>query len=64
MFQPREMVANIWEDGKSIFQYDKEEAARQLRDQERMLDNSGERNLAQIINIMEMKWHRMDRYWF
>jgi hypothetical protein len=29
-----------------------------------MQDNGGERNLAQIINIMEVKWQRMDRYWF
>jgi len=58
-----EMVPNLWSDNTSIFFYDRDRLQDYIN-QERLQDMSGERGLAQIINIMEMKWQRMDRYWF
>ena len=52
----------LWEDRTSIFYYDKERL-RDYQEQEEQ-DLRGERKLDSIIDIMEMKWERMDRYWF
>lgn len=60
----RELVQHLWDDHQSIFYYEKDLLRQYLEHQERMQDNGGERNLAQIINIMDVKWQRMDRYWF
>lgn len=60
----RETVPHLWDDHSSIFAYDRDNLRHYLERLERMQDNGGERNLAQIINIMEVKWQRMDRYWF
>ena len=58
-----EVVKYLWDDAQSIFYYDKE-LVNEYLGPERPNDNGGERNLAQIIDIMEVKWTRMDRYWF
>lgn len=57
-----EVVACLWEDRQSIFFYDRDRLA-QYQEQEEQ-DLRGERRLDSIIDIMEMKWERMDRYWF
>ena len=55
-------MACLWPDRQSIFFYDKERL-REYQEQEEQ-DLRGERKLDSIIDIMEMKWERMDRYWF
>ena len=61
--QQEETAKYLWDDQQSIFFYDKERLNEYLGP-ERPNDNCGERNLAQIIYIIEIKWTRMDRYWF
>ena len=59
-----ESVRHLWDDHSSIFSYEREHLRQYLERLERTQDNGGERNLAQIISIMDIKWQRMDRYWF
>jgi len=58
----QEQVRCLWPGHQSIFYYDKERLDEYQEREER--DLRGERKLDSIIDVMEMKWERMDRYWF
>ena len=58
-----EMVPNLWSDNQSIFFFDPARSKEYL-EQDRPQDITGERGLSEIIRLMDLKWHRMDRYWF
>ena len=55
-------MEHLWPDHKSIFFYDKERL-REYQGQEEA-DLISDRKLDTIYDLMEMKWERMDRYWF
>ena len=58
-----EEVRFLWPaDRQSIFYYDPERLNEYLQQEEH--ESRVERRLDSIIDIMETKWARMDRYWF
>ena len=57
-----ELVNHLWDDEQSIFHFDSNNLEQYL-DSDRA-NMRGERKLDAIIDTMETKWDRMDRYWF
>jgi hypothetical protein len=57
-----ELVNHLWDDEQSIFHFDVNKLEDYL-DSDRA-NMRGERKLDAIIDTMETKWDRMDRYWF
>lgn len=60
----KEYVQDIWDDHESIFYFDPDpDKLQQYLDIDRA-NVGGERKLDSIIDTMDTKWDRMDRYWF
>jgi len=62
LMPPREFVNHLWDDMLSIFHFDISKLDEYL-DTDRA-NMRGERKLDSIVDTMETKWDRMDRYWF